>query len=59
VFIDFLAERVPGLVESARLQCGDIPGGKPCPEGVKNGTSAPAAMDKPIRKPRERTAEPA
>ena len=59
VFIDFLAERVPALVESARLQCGDIPGGKPCPEGIRNGTPAPATTGKPARKSRERTAEPA
>jgi hypothetical protein len=58
VFIDFLAERVPALVESARLQCGDIPG-KPCPEGVKNAMPTPAAKDKPTRKSRERTPEPA
>lgn len=58
VFIDFLAERVPALVESARLQCGDIPG-KPCPEGVKDATPVPAAKEKPARKSRERTAEPA
>jgi hypothetical protein len=59
VFIDFLAERVPALVESARLQCGDIPG-KPCPEGIKNTTTpAPVAKDKPTRKSRERTPEPA
>jgi hypothetical protein len=59
VFIDFLAERVPALVESARLQCGDIPG--PCPEGVKKGaaTTAPAIKEKPARKTREHTAEPA
>jgi DNA-binding transcriptional LysR family regulator len=31
VFIDFLAEKAPALVESARLQCGDIKG-KPCSE---------------------------
>ena len=60
VFIDFLAERVPGLVESARLQCGDIPGGKPCPEGVRKATAAaPVEAGKPARKSRERTAEPA
>jgi hypothetical protein len=59
VFIDFLAERVPALVESARLQCGDIPG--PCPDGIKK-PHASAAKDpkaKPPRKPREHTAEPA
>lgn len=31
VFIDFLAERVPGLVEAARLECREIHG-RPCPE---------------------------
>ena len=31
VFIDFLAEKAPALVEAARLQCGDIKG-KPCSE---------------------------
>lgn len=31
VFIDFLAEKAPALVESARLQCGDIKG-QPCSE---------------------------
>ena len=31
VFIDYLAEKVPGLVESARLGCADI-NGKPCSE---------------------------
>ena len=31
VFIDFLAEKAPALVESTRLQCGDIKG-KPCSE---------------------------
>jgi len=56
VFIDFLAERVPGLVESARLQCGDIPG--PCPEGVKKGAHA-SAKEKAAGKSREPTVEPA
>lgn len=31
VFIDFLAEKAPALVESARLQCGEIKG-QPCTE---------------------------
>ncbi|MFP7726369.1 LysR family transcriptional regulator [Lysobacter sp. D1-1-M9] len=31
VFIDFLAEKAPALVEAARLQCADIKG-KPCSE---------------------------
>ena len=31
VFIDFLAEKAPALVEAARLQCSDIKG-KPCSE---------------------------
>ncbi len=63
VFIDFLAERVPPLVEAARLQCGDIPG--PCPEGLKKGEkkdgsgSAAGAKEKPARKPREHNTEPA
>jgi len=34
VFIDFLAEKLPPLLESARLQCSEIKG-KPCPEPVK------------------------
>lgn len=33
VFIDFLAEKLPPLLESARLQCSEIKG-KPCPEPV-------------------------
>ncbi|EDN82832.1 hypothetical protein BIFADO_01422 [Bifidobacterium adolescentis L2-32] len=33
VFIDFLAEKAPSLVESARLQCSDIKGG-PCPDSI-------------------------
>ena len=33
VFIDFLAEKLPPLLESARLQCSEIKG-KPCPESV-------------------------
>lgn len=32
VFIDFLAEKAPGLVEAARLHCSEI-NGMPCPEG--------------------------
>ncbi len=31
VFIDFMAERAPALIESARLQCGEIHG-RPCSE---------------------------
>ena len=30
VFIDFLAEKLPALLEAARLQCSEIKG-KPCP----------------------------
>jgi DNA-binding transcriptional LysR family regulator len=41
VFIDFLAERVPALVESARLQCGEIHG-KPCPDGTVGKKAKPA-----------------
>ena len=33
LFIDFLAEKLPSLLESARLQCSEIKG-KPCPEDV-------------------------
>ena len=33
VFIDFLAEKLPPLLESARLQCSEIKG-KPCPEPI-------------------------
>ena len=34
VFIDFLAEKMPPLVETARLSCADI-GSTPCPEAIK------------------------
>lgn len=40
VFIDYIAEKAPGLVESARLQCSDIKGGQPCPESIKAATAA-------------------
>ncbi|MDZ4046723.1 MAG: LysR substrate-binding domain-containing protein, partial [Pseudoxanthomonas sp.] len=33
VFIDFLAERLPGIIEDSRLKCG-TKGGVPCPPGV-------------------------
>jgi len=54
VFIDFLAERVPGLVESARLQCGEIEG-KPCPDGTIGKKPTPKAA----KASREHSAEPA
>ena len=47
VFIDFLAERVPGLVETARLSCRDIKGG-PCNEHEQQAF-AQAAMPAPSR----------
>jgi DNA-binding transcriptional LysR family regulator len=47
VFIDFLAEKAPSLVESARLQCSDIKGA-PCPDGVaKNDAHAQARSKTP------------
>lgn len=33
-FIDFLAERLPGMIEDSRLKCGGA--GNPCPEHVKS-----------------------
>ena len=47
VFIDFLAERVPSLVETARLSCRDIKGG-PCDEHEQQAF-AQAAMPAPAR----------
>ena len=44
VFIDFIAEKAPGLVESARLQCSEIKG-KPCPEDTAK--HSPAALTAP------------
>ena len=39
VFIDFLAEKLPPLLESARLQCSEIKG-KPCPEPAAKPAAA-------------------
>jgi len=46
VFIDFLAEKAPSLVESARLQCSDIKG-IPCPDSIAGRDKAKA--DKSIK----------
>ena len=48
VFIDFIAEKAPALVEAARLQCSEIQG-KPCPEDVAK-LSPPANV--PVPAPR-------
>lgn len=42
VFIDYLAERAPALVEAARLQCSEIYG-RPCPDPSTSAISASAA----------------
>jgi DNA-binding transcriptional LysR family regulator len=41
VFIDFLAERLPTLIEDTRLKCG-TPGGVPCEKPKTPGNGAPA-----------------
>lgn len=41
VFIDFLAERLPKLIEDTRLKCGG-PGGLPCPKGMAEKEAAVA-----------------
>ena len=46
VFIDFLAEKAPALVESARLQCSDI-NGTPCPDGIAARDARKG--DKPVK----------
>ncbi len=46
VFIDFLAEKVPGLIEAVRLECGDATG-IPCP-----GAARPEGAEK-AKKPRK------
>lgn len=43
VFIDYLAEKAPGLVESARLQCSEIHG-KPCPPDVATAPAREAVV---------------